>query len=319
MLLLISYLSFCLACLIQGELSFNQPSFCSNASWNSTGIIFADNQTLQSNIWDIFITKNNTIYVPDLYAQRILVWFDGNQTATMNISINSSLTISVFVTEDNSIYFDYQQNSIIGINQLTSNKIESIMASCDRCYDIFVDINNNIYCSMVYVHKVIRKSLNLIQTIAGTGVNESTANTLYCPAGIFVDTNFDLYVADHYNHRIQLFPLDQTDGITVAGNLTTITLKNPVAVTLDANRYLFIADQNNHRIVGSGPDGFRCIIGCNGSSYAALWRSLSFDTFGNLFAVDLSNNRIVKFPLSTNSCSKFFVRNQKVNNQKNFV
>ena len=45
--------------------------------------------------------------------------------------------------------------------------------------------------------------------------------------GIFVDINLDLYVADYYNHRIQLFRLGELNGITVAGNTslnTTITL-----------------------------------------------------------------------------------------------
>ena len=37
------------------------------------------------------------------------------------------------------------------------------------------------------------------------------------PRGIFVDTNLDLYVADRYNHRVQLFRSGQLDAVTVAG------------------------------------------------------------------------------------------------------
>ena len=59
--------------LVQQSLTLNQPIFCSNATWNPTGLTFADNQTLQSNIWDIFITRNNTIYVPASNIQRILM------------------------------------------------------------------------------------------------------------------------------------------------------------------------------------------------------------------------------------------------------
>ena len=305
-----------ISCLIfllfqQSFFAFNQPIFCSNATWNSTGLTFADNQTLQSNIWDIFITRNNTIYVPASNIQRILTWFDSNPMLMTNISIDSFYTYSVFVTENNSIYFDYQNSSTIsGINRLITSNVQSIVESCDICYDVFVDIGNNVYCSMSIAHRVIRKSLsnlsNPIQIIAGTGINGSTANTLNYPLGIFVDTNFDLYVADRYNHRIQLFPIDQTDGITVAGNgsvIPTIILFSPGDVVLDGNKYLFIVDQGNHRIVANGPNGFRCLIGCNENSSSFSWRSMSFDTFGNIFAVDTDNDQIQKFVLLTNSCS----------------
>ena len=37
---------------------------------------------------------------------------------------------------------------------------------------------------------------------------------------------------------------------------------------MDGNGYLFIADKENHRIVGSGPNEFRCLIGCTESGSA---------------------------------------------------
>ena len=89
---------------------------------------------------------------------------------------------------------------------------------------------------------------------------------LYNPYGIFVDINFDLYVADCSNSRVQLFQLGQSNALTVAGSAApgTITLNCPTAIVLDADKYLFIADYNNHRIVGSGPNGFQCVVGCSG-------------------------------------------------------
>ena len=54
------------------------------------------------------------------------------------------------------------------------------------------------------------KSLNdtsvaTVVTRAGVGGFGSSANQLIYPWGIFVDTNFDLYVADRLNNRIQVF------------------------------------------------------------------------------------------------------------------
>jgi DNA-binding beta-propeller fold protein YncE len=129
------------------------------------------------------------------------------------------------------------------------------------------------------------------------------------PRGIFVDSNLTLYVADCANNRIQRFPSGQTNGITVA--ITgSITLNCPSGVVLDADGYLFIADTYYNRIVGSGPYGFRCIVGCTMAGGSALNEinqpaALSFDSYGNLFVADTYNNRIQKFLLATNSSGKY--------------
>jgi hypothetical protein len=169
---------------------------------------------------------------------------------------------------------------------------------------------------MYYQHQVVAKSLNSISNIttiiAGTGCIGSTSNMLYCPLGIFVDINFDLYVADSGNNRIQLFRSGQLNGITIAGSESpnlTVTLHNPTGVVLDADNYLFIADQYNQRIIGSGPNGFRCLVGCSGSPGSASNQlsfpvSLSFDSYGNMFTTDNGNSRIQKFILLNSTLGK---------------
>jgi hypothetical protein len=148
--------------------------------------------------------------------------------------------------------------------------------------------------------------------VAGNVSAGSTSNMLNGPNGIFVDINFILYVADCGNARIQQFQPGQLNGTTVVGNGApgTFTLSGPVAVTTDGDGYLFIVDYYGNRIVGSGPNGYRCVIGCSGLSGSAsdqLYypRSFSFDSFGNIFVVDTGNSRIQKFMLATNSCGKF--------------
>ena len=137
------------------------------------------------------------------------------------------------------------------------------------------------------------------------------------PRGIFVATNFDLYVADACNDRIQLFKSEEVNAITVAGSgaPTTIQLNYPTAVMLDGDGYLFIADSNNVRIIGSGPYGFRCVIGCTGgygsaSNQLSFLQSMAFDSYGNVFIVDTYNNRVQTFRVSSHSCSKW---SRKVN------
>ena len=225
---------------------------------------------------------------------------------------------SLFVTISGDIYVNNDTSSG-QINKFTLNSTIGVptMYTCGWCYDIFVDLDNTLYCSMEMLHQVVAKSLksnsNALTIVAGTGTVGSTSNELDHPTGIFVDRNFDLYVADDRNHRIQLFRSGQLNGITVAGTGSlnvTIALSYPTGVVLNGDGYLFIADNGNSRIVGSGPNGFRCVVGCNNSRGSASNQldspdSLSFDSYGNIFVADFWNNRIQKFILMTNSCSKY--------------
>ena len=147
-------------------------------------------------------------------------------------------------------------------------------------------------------------------TTFGTGICGTTSNMLCYPNGIFVHINFDLYVTDCNNNRVQLFKSGQLNATTIAGSGAsgTIILSCPNGVVLDGDDHLFIVDGNNHRIVGSDANGFRCVVGCSGGGSAAdqllgPW-SVSFDSYGNMFVTDYGNNRIQKFVLSFNSCGK---------------
>ena len=248
---------------------------------------------------------------------QILVWRNGSSDPTTTIAANSSAPWSLFVTSDDQILVG-NDPQYRGVDRWTLNqtRLSSPIFVCDHCAGLFVDLNNNLYCAQDIRHQVLRKSLdspvNALNTIvAGTGCASSTSNSLNCPNGVFVEMNLDLYVADCFNHRIQMFRSGEMNATTVAGNGSngTITLNRPTGVVLDGDGYLFIVDCFNNRIVGSGPDGFRCLMGCNGNGSASNQLSnpfsLSFDRDGNMFVTDRDNNRIQKFLLSSNSCSKY--------------
>jgi len=198
----------------------------------------------------------------------------------------------------------------------TNNSIPAMYVG-QACFGLFVDINDILYCSINNLHQVVTKSLNsdsnVLKIVAGLGCSGSASDMLYNPYGIFVNINFDLYVADCGNNRIQLFPSGQLNATTVAGNglfNTTITLHCPTGIVLDGDNNLFIVDSFNNRIVGSGPNGFQCLVGCSGSSGSAsnqlnFPQTMVFDNYGNMFVTDQNNSRIQKFLLSTNSCGKY--------------
>jgi streptogramin lyase len=316
---LITFLSYVLA------VSYNQPTFCPNASWNPNATTFADNTTVGSSPFGIFVNTNNTVYVADRANGQILVWFNNSINPTRTISGNLASPYSLFVTTSGDIYVD-NGNSNGRVDKWTLNTNSSVPAMHvgSACYGLFVDINDTLYCSLRHFHQVVTKSLdsnsNITIIVAGNGTAGSASNMLNNPEGIFVDVNFDLYVADYNNSRIQLFKSGQLNATTVASSSPTITLYHPSGIVLDADGYLFIVDSGNNRIVGSGPNGFRCVAGCSGIGSASnqLYypRTLSFDSYGNMFVTDWENSRIQKFLLSTNSCGKCaigYLKEQSVN------
>jgi hypothetical protein len=254
--------------------------------------------------------------VADLGNGRIQVWLNDSINPTRTISGGSPNSYALFVTTIGDIYVDNgYPNGRVDKWTLNANISVPAMYVSYSCYGLFVDISDTLYCSMYSYNQVVKRWLNDIATttttVAGTGSGGSTSTMLYYPKGIFVDINFDLYVADTYNNRIQLFQSGQLSGITVAGSgssSTTITLIYPTGVVLDAENYLFIVDSYNNRIVGQGPNGFRCLVGCSGGGSASnqlLYPStLSFDSYGNIFVTDQYNGRIQKFILLTNLCGK---------------
>jgi len=190
-----------------------------------------------------------------------------------------------------------------------------------RLFNRHVEVFSSIFvtiCTVQYL-VVIKLSKNWLNNkrsiatiIAGTGVSEPESDILSDPQGIFVGSNLDLYVADHNNHRIQLFRLNERNGTTVVEtqSLTTptIQLSHPTGVVLDGDQHIFIVDRDHHRIVASNEYGFRCIFSCTGwgggSTGLIFPVSLSFDSYGNIYVSDHDNPRIQKIHFSTQSCGK---------------
>ncbi len=297
--------------------SYNLPEFCTYAEWNPNGITFADNTTVGSYPSDIFISATNAIYVAETDLNQVQMWLPGSSIPTTTISANLNTPYAVFASIIGDIYID---NGAVNnrVDQWILNATANVvgMYSNATCYDLFVDIYDNLYCSINSMHVVMKRSFNddpdTLTIAAGTDTNGSGIYMLNGPRGIFVDTKFNLYVADCGNNRIQVFQSNQLNGTTVVQNATidNITLSCPTAIVLDASGYLFITDYDNHRIIATGPIGLRCIVGCSGYGGSAaneLYypRSLSFDSYGNIYVTDTENQRIQKFFLATNSCCKY--------------
>jgi hypothetical protein len=284
--------------------------------WNSNGITFANRSIVGNEPLAIFVNTNNTIYTVHRQNNEILVWNEGSESPTKIVSGNFTDPFSLFVASNGDIYIDDgEKNGRVQKWISTTETFDTVMNVSSSCDGLFVDINDNLYCSMFENHRVVKRWLNdPVMTsiiVAGTGIRGPNSTELNDPYGIFVDVNFDLYVADCGNNRIQLFQSEQLNGTTVAGSKSlypTVALNCPSGISLDASKYLFIVDLGNDRVVGSGPNGFRCLVGCyrRGSQSNQLNNpvSFSFDRSGNMFVTDPLNDRIQKFLFMEKSCGK---------------
>lgn len=164
---------------------------------------------------------------------------------------------------------------------------------------------------------------SVISTIAGTGSYgysgdgiSATEATLNYPAGVTVDANGNVFVADYANHRVRKV---SPDGIimTFAGNgqtghsgdggpATGAKLYWPIGVAIDAIGNVLIADFGNRDIRKVTADGIITTIAGNGAAgysgdggpatEAALNepRCVAVDAVGNVYVADTVNHRIRK-------------------------
>lgn len=163
-------------------------------------------------------------------------------------------------------------------------------------------------------------------TVAGNGTSGFSGDggaavqaQLRFPAGLAMDSQNRLYIADALNNRIRrvengiITTLAGSGAYGFAGDggsAINAQFKNPTALSISNDGTIFIADSNNHRIrkidtnglistlAGTGDFGFS---GDNGAANAAqlnLPQGVSVDRLGNVYIADTQNHRIRKVDTS---------------------
>ena len=244
----------------------------------------------------------------DTSTYRLYEWRNDTTRPSRIISPDLYKPFGMFVVSTGEIYVNYGAGRIDKWKSKV-NTYETVAQFCVACWAIFISMNDMIYCSMEVsiVTKSLHSNSSTLTVIAGTGVGGSEANMLTMSRGIFVDINLDLYVADCWNHRVQLFRSGTIDGITLL--TTSNTLKNfyPTDVVLDANKNIYIVDSAENRIFSGTSNNFKCIIGCReeDNSWSFTFPTMAFDSFGNIYYADHLNRHVRKFLLSKDKCGKF--------------
>jgi|SaaInl0LU_22_DNA_1037365.scaffolds.fasta_scaffold02131_2 sugar lactone lactonase YvrE len=146
-------------------------------------------------------------------------------------------------------------------------------------------------------------------TVAGSVQDISTgsagSNHFNEPAGLFVDTQDNVYVADQFNQRVQKWASGAVNGVTVAGTEemgdTPNAFVEPRGISVSADGFVYVADSKNHRVQKwrSGEFSGITVAGGNeeGESSDQLNNpiGLHVDLSGNVYVADTYNHRIQKW------------------------
>lgn len=118
------------------------------------------------------------------------------------------------------------------------------------------------------------------------------------PYDVAVDSDGHIYVADTYNHRLQMF--DGADWITIGGDGEIGTapgeFNQPRGVTVDADGTVYVADRENHRVQMFDGEEWTVIGGDGeiGSDPGEFYfpMGLALDATGTLYVTDGGNHRV---------------------------
>ncbi|MFT4111200.1 choice-of-anchor D domain-containing protein [Silvibacterium sp.] len=208
---------------------------------------------------------------------------------------------------------------------------QATAAGISDAYGIVVDGSGNISFSdsVAGVVRSISSFNGTITTVAGNGTTgysgdngSATSAELNHPAGVALDSDGNLYIADTGNNRVR--KVDDTFTITtVAGNGTSgysgdggaatgAELASPAGIAVDSSGNIYIADAANNvvreiaastgiisTIAGTGSAGSSGDGGLATSAKLNYPLGVALDSAGNLYIADGGNNKVREVAAST--------------------
>lgn len=287
-----------------------------NSSWRGdltdqpfAGGTYSINVSKTSSIDDLTITAVGliggtertivrTILPPD--KPFIIVAFAGTGTGTQGWSGNNGPALNARLNRPRGIHKNSAGN--VYIADRSNHQIRYVDA-----------ISDNIY------------AVAGVGTVFGYNCNNCDPLTarLKSPEGVFIDSSGNVYIADTSNHIVRkviaggnIVNVAGTPGTQGSsgdgGAATSARLRSPGDVALDNAGNIYIADTGNCRIrkvdaltslittyAGTGTCGWNGDGGSATTTRLNSPRQLAFDSTGNLYIADTSNNRIRKINILT--------------------
>jgi hypothetical protein len=219
----------------------------------------------------IHIDSNGNLYIGDTQNNRIQLWtsgassgvtFAGSVTNQLNdpyqVVYDENTKMLYVAGEGNHRIMSFTSGTLTGTVLAGGNgpgtNITQLMQPLRFYFD---SVTNSFVIANFGAHNIVRWVLGATSwTLVAGGINGtygSSSTLLFGPLGMTVDPMGNVYVADAFNARIQLFLAGQTTGITIAGingspgpNSTQIS--SLYSVQLDNQLKLYVVDTVNCRI-----------------------------------------------------------------------
>ncbi|HYV35936.1 MAG TPA: peptidoglycan DD-metalloendopeptidase family protein, partial [Gemmataceae bacterium] len=198
--------------------------------------------------------------------------FATGNSPTPNIAVDANGHLFIADTNNNRVREVDLSTGIIttvagnGTGGFSGEGVAATAASLSLPVSVAVDANGNLYVTDNQRIRKVTASTGVITTVAGNGLPTysgdgglATAASLRNPAGLAVDSNGNIYIADCSNYRIRKVTASTGVITTVAGNgslgsggdgglATLAQLYIPTGVAVDSSGNILIADQSNNRI-----------------------------------------------------------------------
>ncbi|CAF1492788.1 unnamed protein product, partial [Didymodactylos carnosus] len=228
---------------------------------NGTGLNTPTNLLLPT---AVYVDKNQIIYTADLSSYRIRLWT--NSFTSTNIAGANSTFIQrvcgLWVDSIGTIYaadavFNYVikfpvgalTGTIVAGSGIAGNNTNQL----NLPWGLYVDETNSLlYVSNSGGNTVAKWSIGSSTGTFLVGPSGLNSTLLNHPLGITRDDYGNLYVADCYNNRIQMYCASNiSEGITIIGDgvgTDSTHLDCPTSVAFDSNSTLYVSDLANHRV-----------------------------------------------------------------------
>ncbi|MBK7579377.1 MAG: hypothetical protein IPI67_04140 [Myxococcales bacterium] len=169
---------------------------------------------------------------------------------------------------------------------------------------VAVDAVGTLYISDTQNHAIRRVQSAMVSTLAGDGkpgFADGPAPRFREPAGLAVDAQGNVFVADRGNHAVRKLTAG-AGAVTLAGNGvagfqdgpgTSARFSAPFGVAIDAAGVLWVSDTGNDRIRKVDPTGnVTTFVGGDGSLDAPM--GIAVDAYGTVYVADAGHGRVVR-------------------------
>ena len=232
-----------------------------------------------------------------------------------------------------------------GANQFNTKAAATTQAGENEPRDVNFDPSGNLWVTDTFNNRVVEyaspfssdeaASIVLGQSLFTTNAAGTTATGEDRPRGAAFDSSGNLWVADATNNRVIEYKAPFSSGeaasivlgqslfTTNAAATTATGESNPRALAFDSSGNLWVDDSSNNRVIEykapfSNGEAASIVLGqslftTNAAATTATGEStplgIAFDSSGNLWLADLSNNRVIEYtaPFSSDEAASMVI------------